>query len=151
MRVRRQDENGDMMFGHGSSDIWRDVPDAVGQVVLTRLMLFSGEWFLDLDEGTNWGGFPISDEVVRRGLILGGNSSQKAMMDLEIKRRIFDTPGVRSIIDFSSTFEPNGRRYRLDMKLDTIYGASTLSLSQNIISGVFSLGSTPLGSTVGLG
>ena len=55
MRVRKQDSvTGDMQFGHGSADFWHNVPEAVGQSVMTRLLLFAGEWFLDISEGTPW-------------------------------------------------------------------------------------------------
>jgi hypothetical protein len=38
----------DYTFGEGKENFWIDVPDAVGQAVLTRLKLETGQWFLDI-------------------------------------------------------------------------------------------------------
>ena len=52
MRYRKLDDSGDFMFGHGQADFHHNTPEAVAQAVATRLRLFSGEWFLDVTEGT---------------------------------------------------------------------------------------------------
>lgn len=141
---------GDYTFGRSSAEIWRDVPEAPGQAVLTRLNLFTGEWFLDLAEGMPWGGFPLSSEVVRRGIVLGANAGGRAMMDLAVKTRVLDTPGVTAIRQFSSEFDADGRAarlrdYRVQMTLGTAYGQVEVTLSRNILTGLFTLGQSPLG------
>ena len=92
MRLRKQDQNGDMQFGHNAGDFWFNQPEGVGQSVVTRLLLFRGEWFLDLQEGTPWGGFPFNDEVIRQGQILGAHTQLTRDMALQV--RIMTTPGV---------------------------------------------------------
>ncbi|EJX4360738.1 hypothetical protein OD522_005447, partial [Salmonella enterica] len=52
MRYRREDENGDYTFGRGDSGFFVDCPEAVAQAVKTRLQLWQGQWFLDVNEGT---------------------------------------------------------------------------------------------------
>lgn len=52
MRYRKLSDTGDYTLGHGPANFWRDVPQAPAQAVATRLRLLTGEWFLDLAEGT---------------------------------------------------------------------------------------------------
>jgi hypothetical protein len=148
MRYRKQSSDGDFQFGHGSADFWRNAPDAVGQAIKTRLLLFRGEWFLDLSEGTPWGGFPFNDLVVSQGQILGAHT--QLTRDLALKERILDTPGVLTIIDYSSSFDSSDRSFNASMKVDTIYGAVSIRATQTS-QGSFSLDVSPLDSGPGLG
>lgn len=127
MRYRKLSESGDYQFGHSGGDFWRDVPDAVGQAVKTRLWLFRGEWFADTGDGTPWGGFPLSDLVVAQGQILGEWADQ--MRDLEIKRRILGTEGVQSLIDYSSAYDAAARRLSISARISTIYGATSVAVT----------------------
>jgi hypothetical protein len=120
MRYRKLSSDGDMQFGHNSADIWKDVPDVVGQAIKTRLLLFRGEWFLDITEGMPWGGFPINDDVVAQGQVLGRSSAPAR--DTAIKIRILETSGVLGISDYSSTLDSSTRGFSVSMKVSTIYG-----------------------------
>jgi len=120
MRYRKLDANGDMQFGHGVGDFWFDQPEAVGQSVKTRLLLFSGEWFLDMRAGTPWGGFPLNDLVVQQGRILGVHT--QLSRDAAIRDRILTTDGVTAITSYFSTVDPNTRVYNVQATVDTIYG-----------------------------
>ena len=46
MRYRIEDANGDMTWGSGDKNFYYNQPEAVAQAVMTRLRLWSGEWFL---------------------------------------------------------------------------------------------------------
>lgn len=120
MRYRKLDANGDMQFGHGAGDFWHDQPEAVGQSVLTRLLLFAGEWFLDTTAGTPWGGFPLNDLVVRQGRILAEHT--QLTRDAAIRDRILTTTGVVAITDYGSYIDPDSRVYSVNVYIDTIYG-----------------------------
>lgn len=150
MRYRKLDVNGDYSFGHGQADFYRDVPDAPGQATKTRLALFTGEWFLDLAEGTPWGGFPINTQVVGRGLVLG--KGNRAIRELVIKERILDTQGVLSIDDFSSFVDSNQRFMSFSATVTTIYGRLLIQATPdntviaNTTTG-FEINITPLDST----
>jgi hypothetical protein len=122
MRYRKLTAEGDMQFGHGSGDFWHNVPDAVGQAIKTRLLLFTGEWFLDTAAGTPWGGFPLSELVVRQGQILGEHT--QLSRDMAIKERVLTTEGVTNIANYGSSFDPDARTFRINMVVDTIYGSS---------------------------
>jgi hypothetical protein len=124
MRYRKLDDNGDMVAGHGSADFWYNAPEAVGQAVLTRLMLFRGEWFLDITEGTPWGGFPLNSLVVQQGQILGAHT--QLTRDVAIKMRTLATQGLSNIANYDSQFEPNGRNFSVQMTINTIYGIGSV-------------------------
>lgn len=121
MRYRKLDRDGDMQFGHGSGDFWYNQPEAVGQSVLTRLLLFSGEWFLDTTAGTPWGGFPLNDLVVKQGRILAEHT--RLSRDAAIRDRIVTTSGVLTLTNYGSSFNPESRSFSVTATIDTIYGS----------------------------
>lgn len=130
MRYRKLDADRDMQFGHGAGDFWHDQPEGVGQSVMTRLLLFSGEWFLDTSEGTPWGGFPLNDLVVQQGRILGVHT--QLSRDAAIRERILTTRGVVTINDYDSSVDPDERTFVVNATIDTIYGrAFRLTIAQS--------------------
>jgi hypothetical protein len=129
MRYRKLDANSDMQFGHGAGDFWHDQPEGVGQSVKTRLLLFSGEWFLDTTAGTPWGGFPLNDLVVQQGRILGVHT--QLSRDAAIRDRIITTEGVVALVDYFSSVDPDTRAFSVEAIIDTVYGrAFTLTINQ---------------------
>lgn len=114
MRYRALDANGDMSFGAGQSNFLINSPAAVGQAVLTRLRLLTGEWFLDLTAGT-----PYATQV------LGKNTA--ATYDTAIRSRILGTEGVSGIASYSSSLNPTTRALTITATIDTIYGQATIS------------------------
>ena len=112
MRYRKLALGDDYSFGGGASNFWKDVPQAVAQSVLTRLRLMTGEWFLDVTEGT-----PYKEQI------LGAGTQGKR--DAAVQRRILETQGVKSIISYSSKLV--NRKFSVTANIDTIFGAVTLS------------------------
>lgn len=127
MRLRKQDSNGDMMFGHNAGDIWHNRPEMVGQLVLTRLLLYRGEWFLDLQEGTPWGGFPLNPAVVRQGQILGEHT--RLSRDVALQQRVLATQGVSQINSYASQGDVNTRTFAAQIQIGTIYGRLAVTIS----------------------
>lgn len=113
MRVRALDANGDMSFGHGQADFLINSPEAVAQIVRTRLLLLQGEWFLDVTDG-----LPFSTRVV-------GYNTQ-ATYDGAIRERILDTQGVTSIDSYTSVRDTD-RHLAVNVTISTIYGQATIS------------------------
>jgi hypothetical protein len=141
MRYRKLSSDGDMQFGHNSADIWKDVPDVVGQAIKTRLLQYRGEWFLDVTEGMPWGGFPINDDVVTQGQVLGRSSAPAR--DTAIKIRVLETPGVVGISDYSSSLNSDNRAFSVSMKVTTIYGREIRVRGMGVddsLNGVFTSG-----------
>ena len=114
MRYRKQDENGDYVFGNGQKDFYIDQPEAVAQACNTRLKLFTGEWFLDTTEGTPY-----------LQAILGKNSIDSA--DVAIRSRIVGTQGFKSLESFESE-KLEGRIYKATGRIDTIYGVTNIEV-----------------------
>lgn len=127
MRYRKLTSSGDMMFGHNAGDFWHNAPEGVGQSVKTRLLLFSGEWFLDTVEGTPWGGFPLNPLVVEQGQILAEQT--EAMRDVAILSRVIATEGVLTVMNYNSQFDPDSRAFSVAMNLDTLYGPVSLFIA----------------------
>ena len=59
MKVRKLNADGEVAFGRGRLDYLADSPEAVGQNVMTRLKLKTGEWFTDVSDGT-----PYADSIL---------------------------------------------------------------------------------------
>jgi len=113
MRYRKLSQDGDYTFGNQAADFYKDVPEAVGQAVLTRLRLLRGEWFLDKTAGTPW-----SSEVL--GKYTNGT------YDAAIRRRILGTQGVLQITEYSSSVDTEKRKLTVTATINTIYGTTTV-------------------------
>lgn len=113
MRYRKLDVNGDYSFGHSADDFYQDQPEAVGQAVQTRLLLWIGEWFLDTEEGTNY----------LQGIL---GKTDQSTADMNIQARISGTQGFDSIESFSSTQDPDSRAYSFTANINTIYGPTLI-------------------------
>ena len=113
MRYRKLDNDGDFSAGHGTADFFVDQPEAVGQSVLTRLRLWTGEWFLNTDEGT-----PYREQV------LGAHRRQSA--GPAIRMRVASTEGVTSVNDFAVEYDGDARALTVTATVDTVYGETKI-------------------------
>lgn len=104
----------DYTFGQGNQNFLVNTKEAVGQAVLTRLLLLQGEWFLDFTDGT-----PYSTQI------LGTNT--RATRDLAVKKRILQTPGVSKLVSYAS--QVIERKFAVQAVIDTIYGQTTVTAS----------------------
>lgn len=112
MRYRELSPSGDYQFGR-TAIFLSDSPAVVVQAILTRLHLWSGEWFLDDREGT-----PYEQGVLGHGT--------QGTRDLVLKSRILGTPGVSELISYSSSVDA-ARKMTVQATVQTIYGASTFT------------------------
>lgn len=119
MRYRKLTSDGDYSFGHGQLDFYRDVPEAVGQAVETRLRLWLGEWFLDIEEGT-----PYFQGV------LGKKTLDEA--DQTIKQRILGTQGMVDIESYASSIDPETRIMTVICTINTIYGQTAVQVANQL-------------------
>jgi len=130
MRVRAVDANGDMRFGGDQASILRDSPDAVGQVVESRLNLWQEQWYLDRSEGT-----PYEQEVLGR--------RTEGLRDPALQARILDTPGVVEIEAYSSVLDRQTRALTVAATIQTVYsrgylagaGANTANITVKVENG----------------
>jgi len=114
MRYRKLSPTGDYTFGTGA-DFYIDSPATVAQAILTRLRLWRGEWFVNLDDGV-----PYYSDVL-------GKYTQ-AQRDAVIRRVVTLTPGVKSIVRYSSTYDSAARTFTVSMVVDTIYGQAVVNI-----------------------
>lgn len=116
MRYRKLTADDDYSFGNSQLDFYRDVPEAVAQSVKTRLLLWLGEWFLNVDEGTPY----------LQG-ILGKYSVEVA--NVTIQDRVLSTTGVVDIQNYESIKDADNRRLSVEFDLDTIYGPTSVEVA----------------------
>jgi hypothetical protein len=114
MRLRKMDSAGDMQFGSGQNNFWRDVPDAPGQLAQTRMALWLGQWFLNVTDGTPW-----------LTKVLGKYTG--STRDAAIQARILGTTGVKSILAYASQLNRDTRVWDVQCTIDTIYGQITIA------------------------
>lgn len=108
MRYRKRSPTGDFLFGQ-SSNFYIDSPLGVAQAVETRLLLWTGEWFLDTAAGTDY-----------EHAVLGYGTA--GSRDTEIRQRILDTPGVTSLVKYSSS--TSQRVFTVAAEVETAYGTN---------------------------
>lgn len=104
---------GDMEFGQSLANFHIDTPEAPAQAVLTRLRLQTGDWFLDLREGTPW-----------KTEVLGKHTS--ATRDIVLQYRVAGTMAVREIVDYNSSVDRDTRAFGVQITIDTIYGQTVV-------------------------
>lgn len=114
MRNRKMGAGDDFTFCSGKTRIMVDTPEAVAQAVLTRMRLYTGEWFLDTREGLD------------KSLILGYGT--QGTRDAVVQQRMQGTPGVLRILEYSSSVG-GARDFRVTATLDTIYGEAIIEAS----------------------
>lgn len=112
MKTRALSPTGDYQFGR-SGIFLQDSPEAVAQVIRTRLGLWSGEWYLDSTEGT-----PYMQQILGAGT--------QGTRDLAIRDRILGTPGVQALLSYQSSV--NNRSMSVTAVVQTPYGAATINV-----------------------
>lgn len=116
MRVRKLTATNDYSFGNGQLDFFKDMPEGVGQVVQTSLLLWLGEWYMDTLAGCPY----------LQG-ILGKYSETNA--DIVIQDYILNQQGVVDIRNFASTKNATTRKLSMSMNLDTLYGPTSIQVA----------------------
>lgn len=115
MRYRKLSADDDYTFGNGQLDFWQDVPDAVSQACKTRILLWLGEWFLDITDGT-----PFMQGI------FGKYSLEQA--NVTIQDRALGTQGLTNISNFTSSIDPDNRLMSCQFTIDTIYGPTDVDI-----------------------
>lgn len=116
MRIRKQDENGDYVFGRGASDFYVNVPDAVRLACVYRLQMNLGEWWLDLSSGTPWG-----TKVIGR--------QTESTRDPVVRSRVLGTPNVIALTNYSSTLDRDTRKWSVSGMVTTKFSTSPIALN----------------------
>jgi hypothetical protein len=120
MIYRRLDENHDMSFGRGKQDFLEDSvgnPEAIAQAIETRLLLFLGEWWMDLYDG-----LPLWEQILGQR-IDNKNIINEILID-RIKGLLLpdNQYGVIGVTEVTSRYISDSRKYTFSCVVDTIYG-----------------------------
>lgn len=91
--------------------------EEIAQTIKTRIRLFYGEYFRDINDGTPW-----FQTILKKS----GTLSSK---DAVLRRRIQRTPGVRTILSFSSGYDIDSREYSVSAVVLTVHGELPISTS----------------------
>jgi hypothetical protein len=111
MRYRALSPTGDYQFGKPGLFLVNS-SEAVAQAVRTRLALWTGTWFLDPNEGTDY-----------MGSVVGTHT--QGTRDLIMKDRIAGTTGVSELLAYSSSV--TNRQFSVSATVATIYGVTSIN------------------------
>jgi hypothetical protein len=120
MKYRRLDSTWDMCFGRGNADYLVDSvenPEAVAQAIKTRMLLFTGEWWMNIRDG-----LPLWQKI------LGQRVTNKSIIDRILVDRIRglklpnNIKAITNISNTSSTLDGDTRAYSFSCVVDTVYG-----------------------------
>jgi hypothetical protein len=110
MIMRREDENGDFVFGHSMSDYLTENA-AIALLLENRLMLWLGEWFLDISAGIDW------------PAILGSKPAALRLVEAEVRACASATEGVERIDNLQISIDH--RTFTVDMYFEITTEYST--------------------------
>lgn len=92
--------------------------DAVAQAIRTRLLLFEGEWWEDLNEGT-----PMFQEILGQRATVNGQQ----IMSQALIARVSGTPYVSGVENASTTFSDKTRQLNFAATAQTSFGKVTVN------------------------
>lgn len=116
MRYRKLTADDDYSFGNSQLDFYRDEPAAVGQAVKTRLLLWLGEWFLDIEEGT-----PYMQGILGKYSVDVANTT--------IQDRVINTQGLVDFENYESVKDADNRSLSVEFDINTIYGPTSVEIA----------------------
>jgi len=103
----RKIENGDISTS-GVHFLYAEA--GIEQTISTRMMLWRGEYFRNVADGTPW-----AERILGKGISLQSR-------EVAIKRRIEQAAGVREIISFEASFDLSTRTYSANASVITDTG-----------------------------
>lgn len=115
MKYRKLDADGDYSFGFGNANFYTDA-NAVAQAIGTKLKMFQGEWWEDVDDG-----LPLFQGI----LDVNGTSASIEAVDLIVQARIMETPYVNSMQAYTSSYE--NKAYTASGAASTTFGTVEVS------------------------
>lgn len=104
---RQLGPNNDPIWPNFFSDIY-----AVAQAIQTRLLLFEGEWWESLTEGT-----PMWQSILGHG-----GQGNVAAISLLLQQRILGTPYVTGLTSVAATFNSSTRQFQFAASVQTQFG-----------------------------
>lgn len=121
MTIRLIDpETGDIVTS-GQQFVFGDLPrEEISQTIQTRLRLFTGEYFRNIEDGTPW------FEVILE------KNTPLSQRDAVIRRRILQTPGVLQITRYESNYDIPTRQLTITGEVLTPQGLISIQDNESI-------------------
>lgn len=116
MTVKRLSNTGDYTFGNSQLDFLSNSPETVAQVIKTALLLWLGEWYLDVTLGMPW----------IQGVLGKHNQS---IADVTVQDYILGVQGVTAIQQYLSIAQEDIRKYLATARIDTQYGTTPIQVA----------------------
>lgn len=91
---------------------------AVRQAIQTRLLLFQGEWWENLNDGT-----PMFQSILGSS---GSKTNLSAIANM-LSSRIYGTPYVSKVSNVSVTYNKSNRTYSYSADAQTVFGTTTIA------------------------
>ena len=113
MIIRREDINGDFVFGHGLADYLTE-NEAIALLVKDRLLLWLAEWFLDVTQGANW------------TMILGRKPPPILLAEQEVRRIVLGTTDVTAVTKLNVSFDHTTFIVAMTCEISTVYTTGVL-------------------------
>ena len=106
-------------IANADASSWRVAEDldAVELLIAQRLRAFAGEWFLDMSAGIQISSFASENLAL-----------------IEAENAVNDTPGVKSVVSGDAALDPDTRRVRLSLRVETDFGDMALSQEAGVNS-----------------
>ena len=111
MRVAGIDGNGDFIFGRGKAS-YKTKSNAIAQNVVTRLRLFTDDWYLDVDSGISW-------------IELLGTRGNSSRIQRAIEKSVLQTDGVKAISRLEIEEDTETRGISIVLEYTDIFGIDT--------------------------
>ena len=113
IKYRRLDSDGDYTFGKGSGDFLTGV-HAVAQAIQTKLKLYEGEWWEDINDG-----LPMFQKIL-------GQRTPKPEVTNIIKKRILEAPNIAELRSVEFLYTQTTRSYSFTCTAITIFGEAII-------------------------
>jgi len=107
MKVAGITSEGDFIFGRSLAS-YKTKSDAIAQNVVTRLRLFTDDWYLDVDSGIPW-------------IELLGTRGNSDRIRREVEKSVLQTDGVKSISKLEITEDSENRGLSIELEYNDVF------------------------------
>jgi hypothetical protein len=101
--------------------------DAVAQIIKTTILLFQGEWWEDLNNGT-----PMFQEIIGSPASINGQK----IMSSALSARIAGVPFVSAVGNVNISFNPINRLLTYSATVQTTFGMTTVTVTPGQLAGL---------------
>ncbi len=110
MDLKIDPQTGDLAIENNSLQTTQEGMESIAQRLRIRLRFFFREWILDRSAGTKW-----FEKVLRKDV-------DKFIADQEVRKRVQDTPQIKTIEDWTSSINASTREYTVVATVRTTLG-----------------------------